>query len=90
LTCTDQYYDCPKHASACATGTANGVSLKSICARTCGACSTEPLRCANSTFLCLNGGTCKNTTSSNDLFGFKCECPTGFTGDFCQKRKFNI
>lgn len=47
----------------------------------------EPLRCTNSTFMCLNGGVCQNLTdlSSNDLFGFKCQCPSGFTGEYCEQ-----
>lgn len=36
--------------------------------------------------LCQNGGTCVNlNVTSTDLFGFKCNCPIGYSGDLCEK-----
>jgi hypothetical protein len=65
----------------------------SVCPRTCGTCS-GPLYCANSTFLCRNGGTCRNITSSgltsNSYFGFRCECGAKHTGALCETKSMNI
>ena len=42
-----------------------------------GACRSNP---------CQNGGTCVNlNVTSTDLFGFKCNCPIGYSGDLCEK-----
>ncbi len=41
------------------------------------ACSKNP---------CLNGGSCTNDKSP---LGYKCSCPTGYSGDFCEKSLFH-
>ncbi len=52
----------------------------------------KPLKCENSEYLCKNGATCENTNAdkeSTSLFGFKCVCPPGYYGEYCEKSKNN-
>lgn len=45
-------------------------------------CAFNRTRCAISPSLCLNNGTCY--TISNNIDGFYCDCPSPWTGKFCQ------
>ena len=45
------------------------------------------MKCKNSTYVCQNGGLCVNTTNivgNNSRIGFKCNCPSGYSGDLCE------
>ena len=41
--------------------------------------------CPDSKYICQNGGTCVNiAVSAGTIFGYKCSCPSGFTGELCE------
>ena len=89
--CTDKYYDCSSFKSNCESDKfTDNSSVKEECPQTCEQCTDEqkqPVTCSNNTFLCMNGGTCVNSTSSSSSsssFNFVCICARGFTGELCQ------
>ncbi|CAF0922549.1 unnamed protein product, partial [Brachionus calyciflorus] len=85
LTCFDEYPYCSSYSNTCDTTFLNGAPIWMKCKLTCKRCQAEPLRCTNSTFLCYNGGTCRNTqVEPTSQFGFECVCPRGFTGELCE------
>ena len=48
------------------------------------------IKCSNFNDLCRNGGTCIDappTGSVKDIIGFKCQCPDGWSGDYCEKKE---
>lgn len=86
LTCVDKYFDCERHKKTCDTGFLKGIPLAKVCQKTCQSCENEgPLYCSAKLNLCQNGAICSNqTVSSNSLFGFKCICAAGYSGEFCE------
>ena len=88
MTCKDELNVCTQYANQCDTASIGGIPLWQKCLRTCNRCKVEPLRCNGTNFICQNGGICQNTTvASTSLFGFQCSCPTGFSGELCEKSK---
>ncbi len=86
----DLYTNCPSYINYCSSTIfkfSDGTSIASSCPRTCS--NFLGLKCKNSTYLCSNGGTCLNTIFSRNksVISFKCNCPIGFTGFLCSKRK---
>lgn len=87
MSCTDRYFDCPKYKTVCDSATVNGLPVTILCPRSCGKCDPVPVTCPEGENLCKNGGKCVNIkVSNNSLFGFKCECATGYVGNLCERR----
>ncbi|RNA38761.1 A disintegrin and metallo ase with thrombospondin motifs 3-like [Brachionus plicatilis] len=87
LVCKDIYSNCPSDSGCNDQININGQLrfIFQVCPRTCNRC--EPLSCADAPDICENGATCINTGSSmNKLFGFRCECRSGFTGEYCESK----
>ncbi len=34
--------------------------------------------------MCQNGGSCRNISPPSGFFGFRCDCPAGFSGEYCE------
>ncbi len=53
----------------------------------------SPDYCSNATYLCKNGGICQNQTTitdANKLVAWTCQCPYGYSGEYCEISKFCI
>lgn len=80
---------CSAQAASCNSTTVyiSGVPIKIACPRTCGNCVQNQLSCSSS--LCQNGATCYNVAATqNTLFSFFCQCPIGYSGQFCELSEF--
>ena len=43
------------------------------------------MTCKSSSYVCQNGGTCVNSTSTgNSFIGFTCNCQSGYYGSLCE------
>ena len=89
LSCYDMYpLLCNTYSSQCSNYNyqINNMPIFITCRRTCGYCYQSQLTCYNG--LCQNGATCVNVAATNDLLvSFYCQCPTGYSGQFCQLSK---
>jgi hypothetical protein len=63
---------------------ARGQNLKSIKQVANEAPIVCPETTVDSSFICLNGGVCRNKSNPNGLY-FHCVCPPGFSGELCEK-----
>lgn len=80
--CKDRYTNCNTFSAYCIGGVlSGGEAVNQACPVTCNNCPVQ--KCTNSTYLCQNGGTCVNITSST-VFGYQCNCPIGYSGDLCE------
>lgn len=83
MACKDTDVFCPKYEAGCKTSTVNGVRVSTLCPRTCKTCTATPAACNNN--VCLNGGRCTSAIVDTEI-GFKCQCPAGFSGEFCEQK----
>ncbi len=89
--CIDTHPKCSDLKSLCdSEALINKVSIKYVCPKTCKMCRDSYLGCSNRTDLCQNDGVCVDLTENekNDYIAFKCECPYGFYGTFCELSNF--
>ena len=90
LSCKDIYTNCNSFSAYCVGYTfSSGQPVNQACPVTCNNCpaGTNPQKCTDSTYVCQNGGTCVNITSST-MFGYQCNCPVGYTGELCETSSY--
>jgi hypothetical protein len=85
-TCQDQFSVCTSSSGLCGTGSIiSDIPINEACPTTCGVCEQIPVNCSTSgNDLCKNGATCVDT-SINNIIGFNCNCPVGYSGTLCEK-----